>query len=68
MDQEIGEAKQTEANCNKRLKEVEYKIKHAKELKEKELKVRFLINRLDPNSEHPKKFRKSDVFGHALEW
>ncbi len=39
LDQEIVEAKETEENCNKKLKEVEYKIKHAKELKEKELKV-----------------------------
>ena len=39
LDQEIQEAKETEENCNKRLKEVEYKLKHAKELKEKEMKV-----------------------------
>jgi phage shock protein A len=43
LDQEIQEAKQTEESCSKRLKEVEYKIKHAKELKEKEMKVRFIM-------------------------
>ena len=39
LEREIVEAQKTEESCNKKLKEIEYKIKHAKELKEKELKV-----------------------------
>ena len=39
LKEETENAKKTEVEAGKKLKELEYKVKHAKELKEKEMKA-----------------------------
>ena len=39
LREETENAKKTEVEAGKKLKELEYKVKHAKELKEKEMKA-----------------------------